>query len=173
MSNRYDTSGSAEGRYQAGSNDMVLENLLGITDVDKMEFIEFDALLALQSQLIDEVSMDQSITVAMVCDWHRRWLGEIYAWAGNFRSVNMAKGDFHFAVAHLIAGLMAKFEGQELKQFTPTDSFDKPGLIEALAITHVEFILIHPFRDGNGRLGGCLWLLWRCRRVTRYWSLAT
>ncbi|WP_201286346.1 Fic family protein, partial [Klebsiella pneumoniae] len=29
-------------------------------------------------------------------------------------------------------------------------------LIEAIAITHVELILIHPFREGNGRLSRLL-----------------
>ncbi len=29
-------------------------------------------------------------------------------------------------------------------------------LIEAIAIVHVEFILVHPFREGNGRLARLL-----------------
>ena len=29
-------------------------------------------------------------------------------------------------------------------------------MIEALAVTHVELILIHPFREGNGRLARLL-----------------
>ena len=33
---------------------------------------------------------------------------------------------------------------------------DTDTLAEAMAITHVEFILIHPFREGNGRLSRLL-----------------
>jgi cell filamentation protein len=33
---------------------------------------------------------------------------------------------------------------------------DEEQLIAAVAITHVELILIHPFREGNGRLSRLL-----------------
>ena len=33
----------------------------------------------------------------------------------------------------------------------PCHHLDGDALIEAIAVTHVEFILIHLFREGNGR----------------------
>jgi cell filamentation protein len=33
---------------------------------------------------------------------------------------------------------------------------DEIQLVEALANVHLEFILVHPFREGNGRLGRLL-----------------
>ena len=35
--------------------------------------------------------------MAASVDMHRLWLGEIYVWAGEYRQVNMGKGDFMFA----------------------------------------------------------------------------
>jgi len=156
MADRYDVTQHPEGQYQAGSNDMVLRNRLGITDPARMEELEFDLLVRLQEQLLEEIETSQMISVDDLCDWHRRWLGQIYEWAGSYRSVNMAKGDFLFAAAHLVPMLMQSYERDCLRRFTPCTGMTEKPLCEALAICHVEFILIHPFREGNGRLARVL-----------------
>jgi hypothetical protein len=66
--------------------------------------------------------------------------------------VNMHKGDFLFAAANLIPDLMAAFERDYLSNYSPCEGFDESKLIDALAICHVELIIIHPFREGNGCL---------------------
>src|SRR5690606_4957760 len=43
-----------------------------------------------------------------------------------------------------------------LQRFTPCFAMDAPTLSEAIAACHVELILIHPFREGNGRLSRLL-----------------
>lgn len=58
----------------------------------------------------------------------------------------------------------------ELERFMNADSTGVPALI-AVALTHYQFECIHPFRDGNGRLGRLLIVLELCRtkQVTRPW----
>lgn len=91
---------------------------------------------------------------------HRQWLGGIYEWAGGYRDVNVAKGDFQFASAHLIPQLMAEFSRAELARNTPCASMDRAQLLSALACTHAELVLVHPFREGNGRCARLLaWLM--------------
>jgi cell filamentation protein len=46
-----------------------------------------------------------------------------------------------------------------LFKYTPCADLDGEDLALALAIIHVEFILIHPFREGNGRIGRMLSVL--------------
>ena len=90
---------------------------------------------------------------------HRRWLGEIYVWAGDYRQVNIAKGEFMFAAAGQVPRLMQEFERGPLLEYTPCrfDTIDDQA--SALAVVHAELILIHPFREGNGRCARLLALL--------------
>ena len=91
-----------------------------------------------------------------ICQIHQEWLGKIYSWAGKYRTVNLAKGNFHFAAAKQIPKLMEFFEKEILSEYTPCLFSSKAEIAKALAIVHVEFILIHPFREGNGRLARML-----------------
>ena len=51
---------------------------------------------------------------------------------------------------------MPDFENDFLKKYTPCNYADDASLIDALARVHVEFVMIHPFREGNGRIARVL-----------------
>jgi cell filamentation protein len=90
---------------------------------------------------------------------HQLWLGDIYPWAGEYRRVNLGKGGFQFANAQLIPNLMREWERGPLAKYTPCNTFDPARLAQAMAVVHAELILIHPFREGNGRVARLLALL--------------
>ena len=54
---------------------------------------------------------------------------------------------------------MAELERGALKKNTPCRLADDAALALALAEVHAELILVHPFREGNGRLARLLALL--------------
>jgi fido (protein-threonine AMPylation protein) len=66
---------------------------------------------------------------------------------------------FMFAAATQVPRLMQDFERGPLREFTPCSFDTVPAQATALAIVHAEFILIHPFRDGNGRCARLLAML--------------
>ena len=145
MTNRYDTNSSIEGQFQPGSDETMLSNKLGITRPVEMNSVELDLLLQLTDAVLDEVTENQVITTTDLCTWHHRWLGHVYEWAGQYRSVNIGKAEFHFAAAHLIPKLMQTLEDEFLAVTMPCKDMTDEQLIEALAKVHIEFILIHPF----------------------------
>lgn len=143
---------SAEQRYQPGSGDTVLANKLGIIDVDEMDALESGLLLMLYEQLFIEGQPPAVLAFEHISEWHRQWLGNVYDWAGRLRNANLAKDGFQFAAADRIPSLIAGFEKQYLSRSGEQKSLTRPELVSYLAECHVEFILIHPFREGNGRL---------------------
>jgi cell filamentation protein len=121
-----------------------------------MDAIELSLLEQLTTAVLGEVEAGQVITSDDLCEWHRRWLGNVYGWAGQYRTVNMGKGEFQFAAAHLIPRLMQTFNDRFLAIYTPCNQMHESELVEAIAKIHIEFILVHPFREGNGRLSRLL-----------------
>lgn len=155
MATRYDVKGT-QGMYEPGSGGLVLANKLGITrsaDIDEAELVLLQKLY--ESVLRDHLPQGR-ISISHLKTWHRRWLGNVYEWAGLPRSVNMSKNGFPFAPASQVPRLMAIFDREFLARYTPCTGFTDEQLIEAIAITHVEFILMHPFREGNGRISRLL-----------------
>ena len=142
----------SQARYQPGSNDQVLVNKLGITDPADMDEAELALLEKLYQQVFQDQPLPGVLSSQLIKTWHRQWLGAIYAWAGEERSVNLSKGDFHFAAASQIPNLLYKLDRDYLSQLTPCTELMDEVLIKAIAEVHVEFILIHPFREGNGRI---------------------
>jgi cell filamentation protein len=156
---RYDATGD-QAEFEPGSRGRVLKNLLGIRRVGDMQREESEALLVVQEWAVAHFDNEHRFAARDVCELHRQWLSGIYTWAGSYRQVNMAKGDFMFAAAGQIPRLMQDFERKQLAVYTPCASMDEAELLTALARTHAELVIIHPFRDGNGRCSRLLaWLM--------------
>ena len=158
MSRKYEATGP-QAEFEPGSRGRVLRNLLGITRVRDMNEAESQALELAQEAALDQYEPDHRFTAADICALHRLWLGPIYPWAGEYRNVNIGKGGLQFAHAPLIADLMTELERGALQRHTPCRETNDAEVARALAEVHAELILVHPFRDGNGRLARLLSLL--------------
>ena len=156
MTDRYNTTGNIQAEFEPRSNDTVLRNKLGITAEPEMADVELSLLALLYEAVIESVRVDQPLKANDLCDWHRRWLGNVYEWAGEYRSVNIGKGNFQFAACAQIPRLMDGLDSKILSAYTPCEGMTESQLADAIAIVHVELILIHPFREGNGRLSRLL-----------------
>ncbi len=156
MTDRYDVSDLTEAQFEPGSNDNVLKNKLGITRVEEMDQVEAESLAITTDALIQEYDAEHCFSADDICHMHKMWLGDIYEWAGEYRQINISKGDFHFAMANRVPQLMEQFAQEQLTKFTPCAGMDRQEVIKAISEVHVEFELIHPYREGNGRVGRIL-----------------
>ena len=120
---------------------MTLKNKLGLTDAaalmrEEERLSKQKALWLFESGTLDALPVG---TFASLCEFHRFLFSDFYEFAGEIRSVNLAKGNFCFApVMYLVWAL-------EHIDKMPQSGFDE--IIEK----YVEMNIAHPFREGNGR----------------------
>ncbi|TGE23952.1 cell filamentation protein Fic [Hymenobacter aquaticus] len=138
-------------KYQAADGEgEVLPNRLGLTERAAVEQAETQGFLLAEQELLEELREDQVFDAAYLQELHRRALGEVYEFAGRYRSVNMSKGGFTFPAALHLPQSMAAFEREMLLPLPhawPTTA----DLVRDVARVHAELLFIHPFREGNGR----------------------
>ena len=84
-------------------------------------------------------------TFAALREIHRYLFEDIYSFAGEIRTVNLAKGNFRFAPLMYLDAALASVDKM------PQSTYDE--IIEK----YVEMNIAHPFREGNGR-SMCIWL---------------
>lgn len=148
---RYDISECIEAQFEPGSRGRVLKNKLGIKSKREMDKIEAREQIRALEELSGIFNRDHRFTASDVCRIHNIWLGPIYEWAGQYRQVNITKGDFPFAAARQVPGLMAELGKGPLRKYTPCVFQSEADIAKAIAVVHTELVLIHPFREGNGR----------------------
>lgn len=149
---RYRTATGIEGQSEPGSRGRVLRNLLGIQRKRDMDLAEFEALVRTQTLYLRQFTPETRLTAAAICDMHRAWLGSIYEWAGRYRTVELEKGGFRWPPAFRVPENMAVFEKGLLRKYTPCRPATLAEVARRIAEVHAELLMIHPFRDGNGRL---------------------
>jgi cell filamentation protein len=157
VNSRYDA--GVETEFEPGSRGRVLRNLLGIRRVGDMDVTESRALDDVMAWAAGNFDSGHRFTAEDIREMHRHWLGGIYVWAGEYRSVNISRNGFMFAASAQIPKLMRDFERQVLARDTPCEGMHHTQLAAALARTHTELVLIHPFREGNGRCARLLSVL--------------
>ena len=129
----------------------VLRNLLGVLDPVQLERHEKAALLAAYDRAALSYSENDSFTPDDVRQLHRLFLGNVFEWAGEYRRVDLSSDDIRWCHAKHISSEMERF-GKRLSLLTPfSPALSREELLSRLAELHGELIVIHPFRDGNGR----------------------
>ena len=160
---RYDAGSDDE--FEPGSNGRVLRNKLGITNPEHIEAVESAALNREMVDSYDWAYMGMAFTSTLICEMHGLWLDGIYDFAGKYREVNIFKGDVPFCPAANIQAQMERLDREVFPQaicYPAEDTFltiQEPvpryltmeEVASRVAVVHAELILVHPFREGNGR----------------------
>lgn len=137
--------------FEPDSNNQVLKNFRGIKSKKEMDDAESEELDRMEIEVMDLFDESHQFTAEDIMRIHKLWLKNIYSFAGKYRTVSMSKQGFPFAAPSQIPRLMQELECNYLQLYTPCNYVDDNDLANAIGVVHVELIIIHPFREGNGR----------------------
>lgn len=120
---------------------MALENKLGLTssaelDREEERISKKKAVKLFDKEILDSLPAGKFSTLQAI---HKYLFEDIYDFAGELRTVNIAKGNFRFAPLMYLQAALDNIDKM------PQSNFDE--IIEK----YVEMNIAHPFRDGNGR----------------------
>ena len=120
---------------------MALENKLGLTssaDLAREEerISKKKAAELFEKGILDNLSAGKFSTLQAI---HKYLFEDIYDFAGELRTVNIAKGNFRFAPLMYLQAALENIDKM------PQSNFDE--IVEK----YVEMNIAHPFREGNGR----------------------
>lgn len=120
---------------------MTLENKLGITSSVELarEEERISKIRAIELFETDFLSTLRPGTFDALSKIHEFLFSDIYDFAGQIRTVNIAKGNFRFAPLIYLHTALENIEKM------PQGTFDE--IVEK----YVEMNVAHPFREGNGR----------------------
>ena len=126
---------------------MALENRLGLTssaDLAREEerISKGKAVKLFENGMLDSLPAGKFSTLQKI---HKFLFEDIYDFAGNIRTVNMAKGNFRFAPIMYLQAALKNID--EMPQ----------SCYEEIVEKYVEMNIAHPFREGNGR-SARIWL---------------
>lgn len=148
--NRYDVSGSAEAEYM-DAKQTVLRNTKGIMDLHTLQVEEEKALAAAYEYLLAEVRSDTPMTSDLIRYIHKRIFGDLYAWAGRWRTVHISKPGALWPPPDYLDEAMEIFEREVLARYPASSLKSDRHFCAALGHIQGEFLAIHPFREGNAR----------------------
>lgn len=140
-----------ETEFEPGSNGEVLKNSMGIKTREERDRAEATGLKEAYRTLFSHFERDHSFTAQDIKRIHFEIFTGIYSWAGRYRSVNIEGWGRTFAVPAFIHANMQSFEDSFLSKLTPLRQAEIQETALHLAMIHGELVVIHPFRDGNGR----------------------
>lgn len=120
---------------------MALENELGLTNSadlarEEERISKKKALELFENGMLDKLEAGKFSALKAI---HKYLFEDIYNFAGELRTVNIAKGSFRFAPLMYLHAALENIDKM------PQSNFDE--IVEK----YVEMNIAHPFREGNGR----------------------
>lgn len=127
----------------------ILRNIPGYRDAQDLNRFEYEQSAARAFEVRTQ-PLPQRFDLNHLKQIHKHLFQDIYDWAGQIRTINIAKGNSHFARSEFIES-EAKRMSAVLDKEDNLRGLDKDAFVTKLAERFADWNALHVFRDGNGR----------------------
>ncbi|MFT7712207.1 Fic/DOC family protein [Clavibacter tessellarius] len=128
----------------------VLRNLFGERDAAALAQREYAETAKQQVKIeLGVVGIPRTFDAEHLSAIHRRLFGDVYAWAGQYRTVGIRKDATEFAAPPLIPRYLD--DASRMIRATSWPTLDHEEFATASATVYAFVNHAHPFREGNGR----------------------
>jgi cell filamentation protein len=147
---RYDVSGNVEAEY-VDAEKTILQNKQRVTDLPTLQAAEEVALARAYRTLLREVRTDTPLTCDLLRHIHATIFGDLYEWAGRWRTVWISKPGTTWPPPDFLDRNMEEFDRAVLRKYPAGAIAADDAFCAAAGEIQGEFLVIHPFREGNAR----------------------
>ena len=131
------------------TDDLILCNKLGLKDEQVLKNAEEEIVAARMVEVIEN-PVNGSYDFDMLKKIHRKLFSDIYEFAGEVRTVRIAKDNSVFCYPEFIEEYQNNIF-EKLKQQNYLTALSKETFIQRFSELSGELNALHPFREGNGR----------------------
>ncbi len=125
----------------------VLKNLLDLTDQNELDAYEAEITTQRSTEPLPDGALDDAHYMAI----HHHFFQDVYAWAGEIRTVGISKRSSEFCQPQYIGAELKKlFDALAVANYFQDRTADE--FAGEAAHFLAELNAIHPFREGNGRV---------------------
>ena len=125
----------------SGTN--VLRNLIGATTVTELEAAENDLVSARMLEFQSNPPVAQG-TLRQLQQIHRQLFQDIYDWAGQIRTVDIAKGSSQVFQSLAFFDVGGQYAERMLKEDHLLQGLDRETFVERISVHYDNFSILHP-----------------------------
>ncbi|NEG78499.1 cell filamentation protein Fic [Bifidobacterium avesanii] len=134
----------------------VLCNLVGAATSEDLEAAENDLVSARALELRADPPRAKG-TLEQLQWIHHQLFQDVYDWAGQIRTVDIAKGTGQVFQPLEVFAMGVRYSERTLKDDHLLRGMDRKTFVDRLAANYDNFNILHPFREGNGRAQRAFW----------------